>query len=231
MELDRTERRILGTLIEKRWQTPDQYPLRLGALVAGCNQKSNREPVLELADFEVEGAIFTLRGRGLVKLVDVAGSRVDRFGERLSEDLSLSRPEAAIVAELLLRGPQAAGELYRRCRRMAHYDGPGQVESLLRGMAEQHLVTLLPRETGQRHQRWEHRFTPEAELAGSESSSEPGSPEPDSTAPAATVAAGAAASEPSTPEADAASLTARVEELEQTVASLVERIELLEGLV
>lgn len=246
MELDRTERRVLGTLIEKRCQTPDQYPLRLGALVAGCNQRSNRDPVIELATFEVEGAIMALRGRSLLKVVDVAGSRVERYGERLSDELSLSREEAAIVAELMLRGPQSSGELLRRCRRMGHYDHVGHVESLLRGMAERRMVHLLPRASGQRHARWEHRFTPASELAGDSAETlDDDTHDTAHTAPTALVDDGtgpvmgratltptqpAPAGEPIASD-ELTELREEVATLREALAALTERVQLLEDLV
>ncbi len=154
MELDRTEARILGALIEKRWTTPDAYPLSLNALVAACNQKSNRDPELELLEFEITGCLMGLRQRGLLMVHEREGGRVPRYGERLMDELLVSRQEIAILAELLLRGPQTAGELFRRAVRMAHLENQERVDALLRDLRERRFVELLPRESGQRYARW-----------------------------------------------------------------------------
>lgn len=160
MQIDRTARRILGALLEKRWTTPEAYPLTLNSLVLACNQKNNRDPVTQLEEFIVEGCLYQLRLEGLVTVVERDVGRTTRYAERLSEKLDLSRQQQAILCELMLRGPQSVGELYRRCERMAHFENEGEVEGLLRGMADRHWTQLLPRETGQRHQRWRHLFAP-----------------------------------------------------------------------
>ena len=155
MELDRTEARILGALIEKRWTTPDAYPLSLNALLAACNQKSNRDPVMQLQEFEISGCLMGLRQKGLLMLHDREGGRVQRYGEKLMDELHVSRQEIAILAELLLRGPQTAGELTRRCARMAPMGGQSDVEQLLRDLAGGRFVHLLPKASGQRYARWQ----------------------------------------------------------------------------
>ena len=158
MELDRTEARVLGALVEKRWTVPDQYPLSLNALVAACNQKSNRDPVLLLAEFEISGCLMGLRQRGLVVVHEQYGGRVPRYSEKLMDELNVSREEMAILAEVLLRGPQTAGELFRRCARMAHFTSQQQVDAMLRDLAGGHLVYLQPKESGQRYPRWDQRL-------------------------------------------------------------------------
>lgn len=165
MELDRTERRLIGALLEKRWTTPDQYPLTLNALVAACNQKSNRDPVMSVTDFEVDGCLRGLRTRGLVMVHERDGGRVQRFAERVENESNLSRPELAILAELMLRGPQAHGELYRRCKRMSHFANEGEVMGLLRELARGHWVRVLPKRPRERYQRWEHLLAPDGESA------------------------------------------------------------------
>jgi len=174
MQLDRTEARVLGALVEKRWTTPDQYPLSLNALVLACNQKSNRDPVLALEEFEVTGCLLGLRQRSLVMVHEQYGGRVPRYGEKLMEELRLSRQAMAILAELLLRGPQTAGELYRRCPRMADFANQGEVDAHLRDLAGSHYVTLLARETGQRHARWKQLLCRDRTGAGE--GAEDGSP-------------------------------------------------------
>lgn len=215
MEIDKTSRRILGALIEKRWTTPDQYPLTLNSLVLACNQKSNRDPEMQIEEFIVEGCLYQLRLSELVMVVERDVGRAVRYSERLSEKLDLSRQQQAIVAELLLRGPQTPGELFRRCERMAHFENEGEVENLLRGMAERHWTKLLPREARERHARWTHLFTPanEAEEA------------PTRTAEVAVPAVYAAAAPPKAPWADEiASLRGEIEELRREMASLQAQI-------
>jgi uncharacterized protein len=165
MEIDRTARRVLGSLIEKRWTTPDQYPLTLNSLVAACNQKSNRDPEMRLEEFIVDGCLRQLRFSELVMIVERDVGRTTRYAERLSEKLGLSRQEQAILAELMLRGPQSSTELYRRCLRMAQFQNAEEVEGLLHGMAPKGWTKLLPRESGQRHARWQHLFAPASETA------------------------------------------------------------------
>jgi uncharacterized protein YceH (UPF0502 family) len=164
MEIDHTARRIIGSLLEKKWSTPEQYPLTLNALVLACNQKSNRDPEVQFEPFLVEGCLYQLRLAELVTVVERDVGRTVRYAERLTEKLDLSRQQQAVVAELLLRGPQTSHELLRRCERMAHFENEGEVEGLLRGMGERGWAQLLPREPGQRQQRWKHLFTPAAEL-------------------------------------------------------------------
>jgi len=163
MQLDRTERRILGSLIEKRWSTPDQYPLSLNALVAACNQKSNRDPALSLEDFEISGCLMGLREKGLVLIRDRDGGRVQRYAEKLTEELTLEPLAGAVIAELMLRGPQTAPELSRRVTRMVPVDGVGPLEECLADLARNHLVMLQGRQSGQRHARWVHLLRDETE--------------------------------------------------------------------
>jgi len=173
MEIDKTARRIVGSLIEKRWTTPEQYPLTLNALVAACNQKSNRDPEMQLEEFIVEGCLYQMRIEGLVTVVERDTGRAVRYAERLEEKLDLSRQQEAVLAELMLRGPQTAGELLRRCERMAHFENEGEVEGLLRAMAEHQWAKLLPRETGQRHARWTHLFAPASEVESAPAATTP----------------------------------------------------------
>ncbi|MHC4860765.1 MAG: DUF480 domain-containing protein [Planctomycetota bacterium] len=211
MELDRTERRILCSLIEKRWTTPDQYPLSLPALVAACNQKSNRDPVFALEEFEVEGAIRSLIQKKLIFVREKEGGRVPRYSERLAENLGLSRPSAAVLAELVLRGPQTAPELLRRGTRMAPFEGVEEVQETLRTLGTQGLTRLLPRRSGQRHPRWTHLLEP-----ASETEDEPcAAPE----APAAEAPA---------PPPPPPGLAERVAALEEDVRALRERLDRLE---
>jgi uncharacterized protein len=154
--LDPTEVRILGALMEKQLATPEYYPLTLNALLAACNQKSNREPVMELTDGEVEAALGRLQDEKLVWRV--MGGRAVRFDHNLDNVWHLNRREKAILTLLFLRGPQTAGELRGRSERMQSFESIGEVEEILRDMAahSEPLVRELPRRPGQKEERWAH---------------------------------------------------------------------------
>lgn len=131
LELDFAERRVLGVLVEKGYTTPEQYPLSLNGIVVGSNQKSCRDPVCSLDENSVLNALESLRMKGLVILVRVEGSRVDRWKHKLGEALSLQPKEISILAELLLRGAQTDGELRARASRMLPMESVEEVEGLL----------------------------------------------------------------------------------------------------
>jgi hypothetical protein len=152
--LDADELRVLGSLLEKEITTPEYYPLSLNALLNACNQKSNRDPVVHFDEETVERALYLLRDRGLALNITGAGSRVPKFGHRLSEKLNLGRRELAILCELMLRGPQTLGELRTRAERMHPFDDLAEVESVLDRMPE--LVTKLPRRPGEKETRYAH---------------------------------------------------------------------------
>src|SRR4051812_47741296 len=135
-QLTPTEARALGVLIEKATTTPDQYPLSLNALVAGCNQKNNRDPVLTLADDDVFDALETLRGKQLIVRIDVANSRVHRYKHMTGETLRARTGEIAILAVLLLRGPQTLGELRGRASRMHPMESLDVAKDMLRALME-----------------------------------------------------------------------------------------------
>jgi uncharacterized protein YceH (UPF0502 family) len=219
LKFDRTERRVLGALIEKRWTTPDQYPLSLNALVAACNQKSNRDPVLELHDFEIEGCVLGLREKGFITQHENYGGRVPRFSERMCEQMQYSRHEAAILSELMLRGPQTSGELLRRCERMAHFGSQSELDDVLHELMHRGRAVALPRHSGQRYGRFRHNLAPEGEVQD-EGGSDDDSGGSDDTAPPRSAAASSSpsalvrAEELSALRAEVAALTARVKELE-----------------
>jgi hypothetical protein len=150
--LDADEVRVLGSLLEKEITTPEYYPLSLNALVNACNQKSNRDPVVHFDEETVERVLFMLRDKGLLLNVTGAGSRVPKYGHRLSEKLNLGRRELAILCELMVRGPLTLGELRTRAERMHHFDDVSEVESVLDRMPE--LVTKLPRRPGEKEARY-----------------------------------------------------------------------------
>ena len=118
IQLNPAESRVLGVLIEKATTTPEQYPLSLNALTSGCNQKNNRDPVLTMTEDETFDALESLRAKQLSVRVDMAGSRVHRYKHTAGEALHARAGELAVLAELLLRGPQTIGELRGRASRM-----------------------------------------------------------------------------------------------------------------
>ncbi len=146
--LDAEEVRILGSLLEKEITTPEYYPLSINALLNACNQKSNRDPVVHWDEDTLERALYRLREKGLLVSITGAGSRVPKYGHRISEKLNLGRRELAILCELMLRGPQTLGELRTRAERMHPFGDLAEVESVLDHMPE--LVTKLPRRPGRR---------------------------------------------------------------------------------
>ena len=148
------EVRVLGALLEKEITTPEYYPLSLNALINACNQKSNRDPVVNFDEDTVEQALQMLRDKGLLLSVSGAGSRVLKYGHRISEKLNLGRRELAILCELMLRGPQTLGELRNRAERMHKFDDLEQVESVIERMSE--LITKLPRRPGEKESRYAH---------------------------------------------------------------------------
>lgn len=141
--LTEEERRVLGVLVEKQKtsKTADSYPLTLNALTTGCNQKSNRDPVLDLSDDEVEETLSALQKKGLV--MRQIGGRVDRFKHLLYESWTKDGPQLAVLAELLLRGPQTKGELRGRASRMAPIDTLDDLEGVLKPLAARRLVVYL----------------------------------------------------------------------------------------
>ena len=153
--LDAAEARVLGALLEKEIATPDYYPMSLNALVNACNQKSNREPVVNYGDDTVEAALTGLRATGLA--VRITGdSRVPKHAQRFTEKFNLGRREAAILCVLLLRGPQTTGELRGRTERLHQFDDLDSVESTLARLAEMEFVTTLPRQAGYKEPRHAH---------------------------------------------------------------------------
>ena len=152
--LDADEVRALGSLLEKEVTTPEYYPLSLNALLNACNQKSNRDPVVHFDEDTIERVVYTLRDKGLLLNITGAGSRVPKYGHRLSEKLNLGRRELAILCELMVRGPQTLGELRTRAERMHPFDDLAEVEAVLDRMPE--LVTKLPRRPGEKEARYAH---------------------------------------------------------------------------
>src|SRR5258705_10623186 len=141
------EARVLGALVEKEGATPEYYPLSLNALVNACNQKSNREPIVNYDEEIVDAALNSLRFKGLASGV-TGDSRVPKHAQRFTEKFNLGRREGAILCVLMLRGPQTTGELRGRTERPYQFDDLEAVESTLTRLPEAEFVTRLPRHTG-----------------------------------------------------------------------------------
>jgi hypothetical protein len=193
--LDAVEVRVLGALLEKQQATPEYYPLTLHALVAACNQKTNREPVTELDEGTVLEALERLREHVLVW--KTGGARAEKWEQNVDRRWSLDAPGKAVMTLLLLRGEQTPGELRGRSDRLHAFATPGEVEDALRSLAAgpEPLVAERARRPGEKESRWTH-------LAGGA---------------AAEAAAPPAAAAPKGPPSD---LAARLGSLEQTVAAL-----------
>ncbi len=170
--LDATEQRILGSLLEKQRTVPASYPLSLNALRVACNQTSSRDPVTDFDDQTIETAARELKGRGLLRVVWAGkGSRTLKYHQLLDEVLSLQPDERALLTVLLLRGPQAPGELKTRTERLHSFADRDAVEQVLHRMAAlpEPLVRELERRPGQQDRRWAHLLGPVAEPAGATS--------------------------------------------------------------
>lgn len=200
------ETRVLGTLVEKQHTVPDTYPLTLNALVAGCNQKSSRAPVMEVTEAEVQGALDSLRKANLV--IESSGGRVARYAHNFERVLQIPSQSAALLTVLMLRGPQTVGELRINSERLHKFADISAVEGFLEELAARPagaLVVQLPRLPGARESRWAHL------LSG----------EPKVEAPAAVETR--AREEPAAGEM--AALKAKVERLEGEVAELKALVE------
>ncbi len=166
IELTALEARVIGCLIEKAITTPDQYPLSLNALVNACNQKSNRDPVLDLSESAVQQVVDGLSKKHLVMEKSGFGSRVPKYQHRFCNtefgNLKLDPQELAIVCELLVRGAQTPGELRTRASRMAPFGETSDVEAVLarlRDRPDGPFVVQLAREPNRRDSRWAHLFS------------------------------------------------------------------------
>jgi uncharacterized protein YceH (UPF0502 family) len=167
------EARVIGSLIEKEITTPDQYPLSLNALVNSCNQKSNREPVMELDEAQIQDIVDGLVKKHLVSEKTAFGSRVTKYRHRFCNTefgaLTLSPQELGILCVLLLRGAQTPGELRTRTSRLCRFDDVQEVEAVLDRLMERDdgpFVARLPREPGKRESRYAQLFSEAPQLAG-----------------------------------------------------------------
>ena len=159
--LNEVEIRVLGSLIEKDITTPDYYPLSLNALVNACNQKNNRDPVMNLDEDMVRQALHSLQEKRLAGPAGGADSRVTKYEHRLQEAFNFDRREIAVICVLLLRGPQTPGELRGRTERMYKFGDLDEVQSTLQHLAEREppLVKMLPRQPGTKEARYVHLFS------------------------------------------------------------------------
>jgi uncharacterized protein len=176
IELTALEARVIGCLIEKAITTPDQYPLSLNALVNACNQKSNRDPMMDLSEADVQHTVDALSRKHFVMEKSGFGSRVPKYQHRFCNTefgtLKLDSQELAIVCELLVRGPQTPGELRTRASRMAQIGEASEVDAALarlRDRADGPFVVQLAREPNRRDSRWAHLFSGPVANAASES--------------------------------------------------------------
>jgi uncharacterized protein YceH (UPF0502 family) len=216
IELTAYEARVIGALIEKEITTPDQYPLSLNALVNACNQKSNREPVMELDEALIQDIVDGLVKKHLVSEKTAFGSRVTKYRHRFCNSefgsLTLSPQELGVLCVMLLRGAQTPGELRSRTNRLCHFDDMREVEATLDQLMRRDdgpFVARLPREPGKRESRYAQLFSEEPPL-------------PESFAEHATPAAGALAD-----EERLSRLERQVDELVREIGQLRERIEAL----
>ncbi|QGU10330.1 DUF480 domain-containing protein [Leclercia sp. J807] len=207
-QLSATEARVIGCLLEKQVTTPEQYPLSVNAVTLACNQKTNREPVMNLAEHEVQDLLDALVKRHYLRTVSGFGNRVTKYEQRFCNSefgaLKLNSAEVALIATLLLRGAQTPGELRTRAARMHEFADMQEVEQTLEGLAAREdgpFVLRLAREPGKRESRYMHLFSGEVE----------------------TIAAVVEAAAPATEE----TLLARVETLENEVEELKQRLDSL----
>ncbi|APP78825.1 YceH family protein [Xanthomonas hortorum] len=197
--LDTAQARVLGCLIEKEATTPDAYPLTVNAAQVAANQKTAREPVLNLQTGVVHHALRQLETLGLVR--QQFSSRAERYEHRLGSVLDLTRQQVAVIGLLLLRGPQTLGELYARSERLVRFADADDVRHHLDRLIQRNLAVQLPRASGQREERYAHLLSGELDVE-------------------ALQAAAARAAPSSRSSADSSELEARVHSLEATVAEL-----------
>jgi uncharacterized protein YceH (UPF0502 family) len=166
VDADAVEIRVLGSLVEKQRTTPDQYPLSLNGLRVACNQATNRDPVADYEEAEIRTALERLSRRGWVRLASGPGSRVAKYRHLLDDALGRVPSQIALLAVLMLRGPQTPGELKQRVERLYPYASTEDVENALEALAAAELVEKLPRRPGQSQDRWR-------QLLGGDGAAEP----------------------------------------------------------
>lgn len=217
--LNEIEARILGSLMEKQRTTPDAYPLTCNSLLLACNQKTSREPVMELSETEVLDTLMTLQKRALVKVE--FGSRADKYDQRLSRELHLNDAEHAIFCLMMLRGPQTFNELLTRTRRLYDFANDEELQKLLDKLLNRTkpLIKIMPHQSGQREVRYMHLLSGEpinhASTSAKDSLTSSNSLSPSDSSTNTNI------DEHSSPD----ELVARIEELEKQVAWLMEHSE------
>jgi uncharacterized protein YceH (UPF0502 family) len=205
------EQRVLGCLIEKRFTTPDQYPLSINALRLAANQSTNRDPVLNLDDHTVNEAAQRLSRYGLVRLASGHTSRATKYRHLAEESLGVDQHQLSLLCVLLLRGPQTPGELKGRTERLAAFDSLEQVDQVLDQLVDKGYVSRLARRPGQKEERWGHLLgDAEAQDAPVQESAAPRAP-----------SVGAV---PQTSPTATSDLEARVTRLEAQVGELLQRL-------
>ena len=168
-DLSPEELRVLGCLLEKQRTTPDTYPLSLNALRAACNQSTNREPVVSYDEETIRDALHHLSRRRFTRLTSYHGSRTAKYRHLLDEALQIGPEEQAVLAVMMLRGPQTPGELLQRTERLAHFPDSASMQAVVDRLMERELVARYGRRPGQREDRYGH-------LLGAESDEEPAPP-------------------------------------------------------
>ena len=201
------ELRVLGCLIEKQRTTPDQYPLSVNALRLACNQSTNRDPVVDWDEPTVRGAAQRLGERGWARFTSAAGSRAAKYRQVFDQALDLSPGETALLAVLMLRGPQTPGELKTRTDRMHGFESLAEAQSVLEALIGRELVAAQPRRPGQKEQRYVQLLGGEGDEADESPAAQPVATEP-----------------PPPPESAGPSLEERVSRLEAEVAALREEL-------
>jgi uncharacterized protein len=210
-EPDAAELRVLGALIEKQRTTPDAYPLSLNALRLATNQSTGREPVVDYDEVTIRDAVARLVRRGWARLASGPGSRATKYRHLLDEALSLSGPELAVLAVLMLRGAQTPGELRQRSERLHQFAAIDELEALLDALAARRLIVRFDRRPGQKEARWN---------LGASFGLAPGSSAAGADLPAAQRADLPAPQQPGPAEGAAVTLEARVAALERELETL-----------
>lgn len=224
LKLDAIEARVLGVLIEKSLTTPEQYPMSLNGATLGCNQKSNRDPVLELLESEVNAALGKLIVKGLVGSVHPMGGRVEKFRHNAEAVLKVTTAQAATLAELMMRGPQQPGELRARVSRMSPLETQQALMDVLKPLMERGLVVRLDPSPGSRAERYAQTLSPTSHPVEAKAAV---SVRAYSSSAAATAAVIEREPVHASPPFDPQPLQKRVEELEHEVRTLRRQLDAL----
>ena len=163
MDLDAVEVRVLGCLLEKQRTTPDAYPLSLNALRLACNQSTNRDPVVAYDEETIRGALHRLGRRRFTRLTSGHSSRAAKYRHLLDDELRLDREEQAVLAVLMLRGPQTPGELKQRTERMQPFASIDELDEVLTRLIDRGFVAQLARRPGQKEERFAHRLSEDSD--------------------------------------------------------------------